>query len=89
MESGEAAACYCRAAILEHKMASDVVFDIQERSSVICTPWNLVPLTLSTAAALMVSGGAVILYSKVDDNFFGLTHVEEVIAVITPLRPCD
>ncbi len=47
-----------------------MVLVVQVRSSVMCTPRNLVLLTLSTVELSMVSGGGVVKSSQVKSPLF-------------------
>ncbi len=66
-------------------LASAAVLLVQERSSVMCTPRNLVLLTLSTVAPLMVRGACRELHSpEVNDNLLRLLHIQREIVVTAP-----
>ncbi len=64
-----------------------MVLVVQVRSSVMCTPRNLVLLTLSTVELSMVSGGWVNGVSpEVHHNLLCLLHIEGQIVSATPFR---
>ncbi len=63
-----------------------MVLVVQVRSSVMCTPRNLVLLTLSTVELSMVSGGWSTEFSpEVHHNLLCLLHIEGQIVNATPL----
>ncbi len=58
---------------------------VQVRSSVMCTPRNLVLLTLSTVELSMVSGGwSTEFLPEVHHNLLCLPHIAEQIVSATP-----
>ncbi len=62
-----------------------MVLVVQVRSSVMCTPSNLVMLTLSTVELLMVSGGwSTEFLLKSITTLFCLPHIEGQVVSITP-----
>ncbi len=62
-----------------------MVLVVQVRSSVMCTPRNLVLLTLSTVEQSMVSGGVVNgVSSEVHHNLLCLLHIEGQVVSTTP-----
>ncbi len=62
-----------------------MVLVVQVRSSVMCTPRNLVLLTLSTVELSMVSGGVVTRVSPlVHHNLLCLPHIEGQVVSTTP-----
>ncbi len=64
-----------------------MVLVVQVRSSVMCTPRNLVLLTLSTVELSMVSGGwSTECSPEVHHNLLCLLHIEGQIVGATPFR---
>ncbi len=63
-----------------------MVLVVQVRSSVVCTPRNLVLLTLSTVELSMVSGGGGVngVSPEVHHNLLCLPHIEGQIVSATP-----
>ncbi len=69
-------------------LESDMVLVVQVRSSVMCTPRNLVLLTLSTVELSMVSGGWSTEFSpEVHHNLLCLLHIEGQIVNATTTQP--
>ncbi len=62
----------------------DLVLVVQVRSSVMCTPRNLVLLTLSTVEVSMVSGGWSTVPPEVHHNLLCLLHIEGQVVSATP-----
>ncbi len=60
-----------------------MVLVVQVRSSVMCTPRNLVLLTLSTVELSMVSGGNRVS-PEVHHNLLCLPHIEGQVVSTTP-----
>ncbi len=66
-------------------LETDMVLEDQVRSSVMCTPRNLVLLTLSTVELPMVSGGwSTGVSPEVHHNLLCLLHVEGQVVSATP-----
>lgn len=61
-------------------LLSDVTLVVQVRSSVMCTPRNLVLLTLSTVELSMVNR----VSSEVHHNLFCFTHIKGQVVSTTP-----
>ncbi len=68
-------------------LESDVVFRVQVRSSVMCTPRNLVLLTLSTVELSMVSGGWSLEFflKSITTSFVLLTLRDRLLAPLSQL----